>query len=180
MLGRPPPPPPPHGRSGTPALNPPSRHGGQGGGRGGWENGLPCPPPPHRAIFFRPGGRGRAPPLPPLVRNPCRLAFSYRQGQGTARMGANTRVWTLTVDRDPCASDWTDLVRGPGTVLRSHRVVPVGLGSGTLAPMGAPCAEPPATPAPPAGVSALSWTTAADSAGASIAAKMEITSKRGC
>ena len=47
------PPPPRTGRSGTPALNPPSRHGGQGGGAGGWENGPPCrPPPPPQSNFL--------------------------------------------------------------------------------------------------------------------------------
>ena len=40
------PPPPWHGRSGTPALNPPSRHGGQGGGGGGMGFRVTPPPPP--------------------------------------------------------------------------------------------------------------------------------------
>ena len=47
------PPPPRPGRSGTPALNPPSRHGSQGGGWVG-KMGLRPPPPPRRAIFFPP------------------------------------------------------------------------------------------------------------------------------
>ena len=52
MLGCPPPPP-RQGRLGTPVLNPPSCHGGQGGGGVG-KMGLRDPPPPRRAIFFPP------------------------------------------------------------------------------------------------------------------------------
>ena len=52
------PPPPPARQVGRPEP-PPSRHGGQGGGGGGWGNGLPCHPPPRRAIFFPPSSIGR-------------------------------------------------------------------------------------------------------------------------
>ena len=58
------PPPPRHGRSGTPALNPPSRHGGQGGGRGGWENGLP---PPAEQFSSRPVWSQTPPPTSSLL-----------------------------------------------------------------------------------------------------------------
>ena len=40
------PPPPRHGRSGTPALNPPPPPVTAAKEGGGWENGLPCHPPP--------------------------------------------------------------------------------------------------------------------------------------
>ena len=45
-----PPPPPRHGRSGTPALNPPPPVTAAKEG-GGWENGLPCHPPPPAEQF---------------------------------------------------------------------------------------------------------------------------------
>ena len=49
------PPPPPARQVGQPQPKPPSRHGDQGGGGGGgWANGLPCHPPPRKAIFFAP------------------------------------------------------------------------------------------------------------------------------
>ena len=47
--------PPPQARQvGQPQPKPPSRHGDQGGGGGGWANGLPCHPSPRKAIFFPP------------------------------------------------------------------------------------------------------------------------------
>ena len=40
---------------GQPQPKPPSRHGDQGGGGGGWANGLPChPPPPAKQFSSRP------------------------------------------------------------------------------------------------------------------------------
>ena len=49
------PPPLPLGRQvGQSQPKPPSRHGDQGGGWGGWANELPCHPPQCKAIFFPP------------------------------------------------------------------------------------------------------------------------------
>ena len=53
-------PPPPARQVGQRQPKPPSRHGDQGGGGGGWANGLPCHPPPHKAIFFPPRAHARA------------------------------------------------------------------------------------------------------------------------
>ena len=47
-------PPPPARQVGQRQPKPPSRHGDQGGGGGDWANGLPCHPPPRKAIFFPP------------------------------------------------------------------------------------------------------------------------------
>ena len=48
-------PPPPARQEGQPQPKPPSRHGDQAGGGGGWANGLPChPPPPAKQFSSRP------------------------------------------------------------------------------------------------------------------------------
>ena len=85
------PPPPRHGRSGTPALNPPSRHGGQGGGGVG-KMGFRVTPPP-RAIFFPPWNavsprRGHA--LCARAR-PRRFSLGQKSQQLLQAMGAPTR-----------------------------------------------------------------------------------------
>ena len=123
-------PPPRHSRSGTPALNPPSRHGGQGGGRGGWENGLPChppPPPPRRAIFFPPnswwssfisaGGGG---PLPPGL--PSGLPPPLKQRPGGWGVGGRPHAH--------CENAWQALGPEPsvrGCVGHGERLRPGGM-----------------------------------------------------
>ena len=75
------PPPPRHGRSGTPAVNPPSRHGGQGGGLRVGKMGLRVTPPPKsnflaalyrqsRVTACRDGDTGNVGTSPPVTL-PC-------------------------------------------------------------------------------------------------------------
>ena len=78
-------PPPRHGRSGTPALNPPlpSRRPRRVGGGGGWENGPPCQPPPQSNFLpAKSFHQHHHPPHPlPLCRpqvTQC-LSFPWRQ-----------------------------------------------------------------------------------------------------